>query len=208
MHSLIRYGNLSKNFSISLEGLMNMIKSICLALLVSFLPLIASAQEREISVKGLNEFKILVVGQTLTIKGGEFDGAKSVKTPVGFSLVKKDGSQISSIRPGYEKSLELLTGDTVQFLIQLQDQGYSVVIPNAELLNRVKVKEDKFNLYDKAAARLLHGKQKEDGFGVKDEKGEQVLKIKGVTTLREASWFALQIPVSLQVMGWANENVK
>jgi hypothetical protein len=71
------------------------------------------------------------------------------------------------------------------------------------LINRVKIKSDKFNIYDANAKRLLHGKQKEDGFGVKNETNTQILKIKGVGSLREASYLSVPVPAEFRILIWA-----
>lgn len=174
-----------------------------LILLTFFISFSVYAIDREISVKGESDFKIHLSGAVGQAKGGTFEKAAIVRENDAWVLKdKKDQILAQAVKVNDE--LQLKDSKSTQYTVKFKDEGYSVFLPTTELLNRVKIKEDKFNLYNKDAARLLHGKQKEDGFGVKDEKGEQKVKIKGVSSLKEASFFALQIPPIYQIVFWAS----
>ena len=163
----------------------------------------------QIQVTGGSEFKITVPSSPAEIRGGAFDKAVLLKEAAGVQLRGKDGKTIASIeRKQAEKSeagsflLKDATG-TLRYTLIERDETYLVQHPDESLVNRVKLKEDKFNIYDAGANRILHGKAKPDGFGVKDQKGLQVLKIKGPQSLKEASYLAVPLEDEFRILLWA-----
>jgi hypothetical protein len=188
-----------KNLNLSLSTL---------SIFISLILFCSSAfcAEREISVKGNVDFKIKINDQKISLKEAEFDGAQLLQEGDRWIIKDKAGKIKNWIKKLPSQDIELgVETEPALFKVKAGDQGYSVFTASDELLNRIKIKEDKFNLYNKDAKRLLHGKQKDDGFGVKDEAGTQLIKIKGVTSLKEASYFAVQFSPSYQVLLWAIE---
>lgn len=165
-----------------------------------------AADGREVSVKGdSGEFKIKWEDGAVKIKGGALDKTLIKKAEKGIELRNAAGVLVASAEKGSDGKIALANGSGPQFVVVNDGETYLVNDTAGKLVNRAKIKEDKVNIYDANAVRLFHAKEKSDGYGVKDEKDQQVMKLKGVTSLREASYFALPIDAGLKIALWALE---
>ncbi len=72
----------------------------------------------------------------------------------------------------------------------------------AALLNRIKLKQDSFNVYGPGSQRLYKGKLKNGQYVLKTEADEGVLNIKGVNTLKAAALLALPVEISIRALLW------
>lgn len=72
--------------------------------------------------------------------------------------------------------------------------GYSVRNEAGTVLYRVKLKDDKFNVYDGQGTRLRAGKAKKGGISVRDDAGTEIGRIEGTEQLAVAAVLALPLP--------------
>jgi hypothetical protein len=73
---------------------------------------------------------------------------------------------------------------------------------SGEVLYRVKLKEEKFNVYDGQGARVRHGKVKGGAVVVRDAAGATVLTITGARDLGRAGLLATPIPDLPRALFW------
>ena len=100
-------------------------------------------------------------------------------------------------------TVEIADGSgAILYRVRESNETYRVTSANEQLMSRVKVKEDKLNVYDSEDKRVFHGKEKDDEFKVKDESDEQIWKIKGATSLREASTLSTPMPLLSRLVLW------
>lgn len=163
-----------------------------------------AAEARDLSIHGEINIKLREEGGSLRVFAGDLDGAVLQQTESGVQFFTRDNQLLGKcVKSSPEKSeIQDRNGAVVLTRTSL-DTGYKILAADGSTLNRVKIKEDKFNIYDPQDNRLRHGKQKPDGFGVKTEKDEQILKIKGAKTLLEASYLSLPIQEEKRILLWA-----
>ena len=176
-------------------------------LLAAILPGLAHAEVREIQAKGDLEVKIIMGPDSAKLRGGALDDAVLEKSVNSILLRGKDGQTLGSCvqDPGKPSTFTDASGQA-RYRLVASENTYQLRHPDGGVAYRVKIKEDKFNIYDASDNRLLHGKEKPDGYGVKDQKGKQVLKLKGVTSLKEASYLAVPIEAEFRILAWAANN--
>ena len=174
------------------------------------IPDVRADAPREISITGEVNFTISVSGGIATIRGHVLDSSRVERSGPMITLKDKGGTVIARlVVTGGKGDLQAFSANgTQRFRLADNAEQYRLSDTGNQLLLRVKLKEDKFNVYDKSGSRILHGKQKEDGgWGVKDEQDVQVLKIKGTASLKETSCFALRVEPEYRVLVWAAWNL-
>ena len=166
-----------------------------------------SADERDLQIHGDFDSKLHISAEQVSISSGTLDGGRMQRNAGTIVLQSKEGKNLGSAKTNGQGEVELQNAEgKVVYLIRPNDKGYLLLNDSKATMNRVKIKEDKFNLYDAADTRLLHGKQKEDGWGVKDEKDKQTLKVKGARNLEEVSYLALPLAVEYRLLAWGSKN--
>lgn len=163
----------------------------------------AVAGEIKVAVVGVGDFKLEPKDDGFSLRGPGVDHLVLARTAQGFALRDRGNVALEARREG----AAILVRDGAGALVrtaQRDDEGLRLLGPGGALVARIKIKPDKFNVYDGAGARLRHGKQKEDGFSVKDEgREERAIKVKGVRSLGAAAIFALPIDFREAALLWA-----
>ena len=162
--------------------------------LLALLLLGHAARGDEIKVAGADEHKLKREGAGWSLRGPGVDHF-TVMPGNGGECFLRDTTHhvVLHAQRGTDGTVEVHNGGAVVHRVRFEGEQYRLLTPDGALVVRVKVKRDKFNVYDAGGRRVRHGKAKPDGFSVKDEAGTRVDKIKGVGSLREASFFALGI---------------
>ena len=155
----------------------------------------------EVIVEGEPNFKIV----RDVVHGAGLEGALLKREGTAVILTAPDGLELARANKGKEGEIVLSKSGVFSFTLIGDSEGYRIITPDGAMKNRIKLKADKFNLYDANGQRLAHGKPRPNGFGVKDEKGQQILKIKGIYSLKEASFFTLPIDSSMRIVAWGCE---
>lgn len=163
----------------------------------------------EISVNGELTVKLKPENQEIIVDGGSgWKHARLLRQHGTITFTNGNGDEIASASKSEDGNLMLRDKKgSPRFVLVADEEGYRIFNMEKVLQNRVKIKPEKFNLYDGEGKRIAHGKAKPDGWGVKNENGEQTLKIKGPASLKEASYFALPIDAELRLVAWAGENL-
>jgi hypothetical protein len=178
-----------------------------LTLLVLLSPTLATADNGNIQVKGEHEFKLSRNQDRWEIGAAdktELHKASVVKTADTLQLKDKTGILLGSCQTqGKEAIIQRdASGNIIyQFDLTAKDT-YLVADKDKKKLWRVKIKEDKFNIYDANDTRLRHGKPKGDDISVRSENDQQLLKIQGVNELRRASYLALPLDSKWQILAF------
>ncbi len=94
--------------------------------------------------------------------------------------------------------------DTSRYVVEANGDEYALKEHGVKTA-RVKIKGDKFNIYNGADQRTMHGKPKEGAWSVKKEDGSEANRITGPSSLREASYLAVPLPVEYRALLWALE---
>ncbi|MBI3562134.1 MAG: hypothetical protein HY080_10515 [Gammaproteobacteria bacterium] len=178
-----------------------------ITLLVLFSSTLTLADSGTIQVKGEHEFKLSRTQDRWEISAAdktELHKASVVKTADSLQLKDKAGTLLGSCQTlGKESMQQRDAGGNIiyQFDLTAKDT-YLVADKDKKKLWRVKIKEDKFNLYDAHDTRLRHGKPKGDAISVRSENDQQLLKIQGVNELRRASYLALPVDGKWQILAF------
>jgi hypothetical protein len=156
-----------------------------------------------IEVKGAAKHVAERAGAGWSLRGPGADG-QAVAPGAAGEWVLKDaaGRALLRARAGPGGEVQVLGDGRERCTARPDGDGYRLFAPGGALQVRVKVKPDKFNVYDSAGVRVRHGKAKEDGFSVKDASGAREAKIRGPRSLREASFFALGLDFGEEALLW------
>jgi hypothetical protein len=158
----------------------------------------------EIEVKATAKHVAQRDGAGWSLRGPGVDGQAVAPVSAGEWVLKDTAGRILlRARIGAGGEVLVASADGRERLTARPDgDGYRLFAPGGALEARVKVKPDKFNVYDAAGVRVRHGKAKEDGFSVKNASGEREAKIRGPRSLREASFFALGLDFGEAALLW------
>lgn len=125
-------------------------------------------------------------------------------------VLELDGSKARVLNSGTTVARGSRTANTVtlsdasdnpRYVVSMDGEEYTVSENGAKLC-RVKIKDDKFNIYDAGNQRTLHGKQKEGSWRLKRESGDDALRLSGPGSLREASFLSVPLPAEYRVLLW------
>lgn len=131
-------------------------------------PLSITVRDSQTSVKGVAP----VSGEIHVI----VDGAGSKLVFAGMSTAVAASLRSQSNPP--RMPLEILdNNDIVQYRLNGEDGEYALRDPQGNKIFRIKVKEEKFNIYDSKGVRLLHGKEKKGSILVRTESDSEVMRI-------------------------------
>ena len=72
------------------------------------------------------------------------------------------------------------------------------------LLNRVKVKAESFNVYAASSQRIYKGKMKNGSYVLKNESGDSIGTLQGVSGLKDAALLSFPVEIPLRVLLWAS----
>lgn len=172
---------------------------------VAFSPIV-SAGSGEIKVSGSLNFKIEGTGPEFKLKGDEITGLRAKRVEKEVTLIDESGKPVlkaARVASNRIEVFELVPSQKKLREWKSRAEGYTVQDAAGKLAFRVKVKSDKFNLYDSKDARIFRGKPKDGYVNVKKESGDdRELKVSGAGGLLSASYFALPIPVRERVALW------
>lgn len=99
----------------------------------------------------------------------------------------------------------VLTRGAEQLRFKAKDEaGYSIRDGADAVLFRVKVKEDKFNVYDGTGRRVLYGKEKKSQIQLRDDAGTTIGAISGTTNLALAAILAVPIPPEMRAAAFTH----
>ena len=180
-------------------------------LIITMLVLVFSSQvtaaPARIEVKGEHEFKLSQSNDRWEISAAdksELNKASVVKSADAMLLNDKTGARLGSCRNQGNKTItQMSASGSVIYLFNLSAQDtYVVEDKDKKKLWRVKIKDDKFNIYGANDKRLRHGKSKTGDVSVRSENDQQLLKIQGVSELRRASYLALPIDAKWQILAF------
>jgi hypothetical protein len=151
----------------------------------------------DIQVKGSVELKLVAAGP-----GWKLETAAGPYAVSDGVVTDQAGKVVARATRGEGGEVALVDGAGAKIAdVHLDAEGYRVKSSAGAVLVRVKIKADKFNLYDGSDKRIGHGKAKDDGFVVRDASDAQVAKIRGVGSLKEASFFAVPLePVAMAAL--------
>ena len=179
---------------------------ILLAALASIFPFATSARAGDLSAQGQLTCTVHYEG---TSGSGKCDslGDFSLQSANGTIMVlSANGKTLATLRTaGNERTVDVQS-PAAAYVVRSEGAEYRVFTAEPRSLTvRVKIKDDKFNVYDPNDKRFLHGKQKEGGFVVEDERSSKVLTIKGALTLRETSYLTLPLAIEADLALWFAE---
>lgn len=190
---------------------------VCLALLLTFFATRASfgsTGDEGWTSKSDGRITVRVSG-SLDISPG--DGSVEGDDLGDLSLRSETGGELQLVdskgRPRYryvpttadEATLQGPNGPAYQ--VRHGQEGAKLVLSGASggVLFRVKVKADKFNLYDSTDRRFAKGKRKDGAIVVRSEPdGADIGRITGASSLGEAGILSLPIPAPYRVLLWAS----
>ncbi len=156
-------------------------------------PLAASGYSN-LSVRGAGSFSLAV----------EDDG--SARSVQWNGTTYTDGAQIGAVSVRDKDDGFVLTarsGTTLRFKAK-DDSGYSIRNESGDVLYRVKVKDDKFNVYDSTGKRLLYGKEKKGELRLRDDSGTEIGAINGTTQLAYAAILAVPIEPEMRIAAFVH----
>lgn len=159
---------------------------------------VACAQE--LSVAGDLALSIKRDGASFQVTSGtdklvlDVDGSRARVLKDGVTLCR--GTKVGNTTTLNDAS------DSPRYVIEEEAAEYTIKEHGAKLF-RVKVKDDKFNIYDASNQRVLHGKQKSPAWSVRKEDGSESVRIFGPSTLREASLLGVPLPAEYRLLWWA-----
>lgn len=147
----------------------------------------------EIKIKGKDEYKLSADGAAYKLRGPGEQRRMLRREGQDWVLTGGDKKIALRARRAADGAIRVSDGKgaTVHEL-HPREAGFTLDGPDGKLVWRIKVKEDKVNVYDGTGARRYHVKQKDDGISIHDEK-EQIWKLKGLSSLAEAACFALPV---------------
>jgi hypothetical protein len=131
------------------------------------------------------------------------------KIAEGGWQLSDSGKVRSSLKP--HKEGFILSGESGEARYRVKereagdDSGLKLKILDAKTnqpLFRVKIKVDKFNIYDGADKRVMHGKFKDGKVTVKSEEDVKLLTIAGENRLTQAAALALPLDPGFRVLLW------
>ncbi len=143
----------------------------------------------KIQVSGVGEFSL------------SLDDSAGVRSATSDGTLYRDGREIGGVSVRDKEDGFVLTdpyGATVRFKAK-DDSGYSIRDEEGNVLYRVKLKEDKFNVYDGAGKRILYGKEKKGELRLRDDAGTEIGRIEGITDLALAAILAVPISTELRI---------
>ena len=164
----------------------------------------AQAADREISVKSDVEFKLSLTTAGTIVHGGTADGAAVSAEKDGAVVKGSDGKILASSKRTGEALVILDSAGAPVYSIQTTPKGYIINLPSGQQVNRIKIKWEEINLYDKDSLRIAHGGKTEDGFSLKDESGVESINVKGAPSIQSAAFLVAPIPVQYRVVLWAS----
>ena len=162
-----------------------------------------------INVSGPKSFSLQTQGNKVLIAiAGEkplelvdVDDGKQVQTQTGsvlYRLKDREDGQVkiydASEAFRYRMKCETEEGDET---CKLYD-GQGI------LLNRVKVKADSFNVYATGSQRIYKGKMKNGSYVLKNESGDSIGSIQGVSGLKDAALLSFPVEIPLRALLWAS----
>lgn len=99
----------------------------------------------------------------------------------------------------------VLTHAGESFRFKAKDEsGYSVRDEAGNVRFRVKVKEDKFNVYDGTGKRIAYAKEKKGVLQLRDDGGATIGSISGTTDLALAAILVVPVPVEVRAAALAH----
>ncbi len=178
-----------------------------ITLFVLLIPTLTFADSDSIQVTGEHEFKLSRIQDRWEISAAnktELHKASVVKTADTLQLKDKAGNLLGSCQiQGKEAIIQRDASGSVIYQFDLAAKNtYLVADKDKKKIWRVKIKEDKFNIYDANDTRLRHGKPKGDDISVRSENDQQLLKIRGENELRRASYLALPLEQKWQILAF------
>ena len=148
----------------------------------------------EIRIKGQEDFKLKRDGADWKLHGpGE---QKRTLRSEGNEWVLQGDDHKIVLRTRHQSDGVMRVVDvkgTAVHELRRTSEGFELHAADGALLWRVKLKPDKFNVYDGSGTRKFHGKKKEDGISIHDDRDAQIWKLKGLPALDDAMVFGLPI---------------
>ena len=146
------------------------------------------------AIEGADGSWVLVLGSTRYPITVTADGAM-VLDPAGGQW------QANAVEDGYA----ITENDQPRFRMKSADEGYSVHGISGEVVYKVKLKDDKLNIYDADEKRVVHAKVKKGEMVVRDESDEDQLRIDSIQLLPSAV-LALPIAPQARALGWVMQD--
>ena len=172
----------------------------------ALLVLTSSAAAQEYAGEGAANFRMSAAGGSISSLEPDVNGATLTRDGGAAVLKSAEGKELARAEGAHGSTVTIRDNGNTMFTITYKTEGtekqYRLNSPPDQLVYRVKIKEDKFNVYDSAAKRLYHGKQKPDGWSVNAEGGEKAVKLRGPKSLEEASYFAVPIATRYRLVLW------
>ena len=155
---------------------------------------VADPATEEIHVKGKEEFKLKHEGDEWKLHGPG-DVKRVIRAEAGgWALVGEDRKTLMRAKKSTDGAVHVTNGaGAATHDLKPGGDGFELHGSDGALLWRVKVKADKFNVYDAAGKRAFHGKRKDDGISIHDDGDAQLWKIKGIAELAPAAPFGLPV---------------
>ncbi|MFN8392131.1 MAG: hypothetical protein U0136_17700 [Bdellovibrionota bacterium] len=140
----------------------------------------SAADFEAVSVYSSETFHVRKGPSGLHVVGGLLDGVSVESTELNgqrvFSLLRQ-GYTVARATTGAPTEQIILLYDPIQqlkYVVSDDDDGFKVKDPDGKLVTRMKIKEEKFNVYGADDVRTLKGKPKKGTFVVRTEDESEV----------------------------------
>lgn len=147
--------------------------------------------------------EVAVADGRLTINSGPLEGAWARRiSPTTIELNSASGSLLAfyQVTPREDGNrIEILDGDSnMVYRVKSDDEGLKLILPSSDLAARLKIKEDKFNIYNSSGNRIYYGKEKRGAILIRDDQGRDLTTINANRSLTLLEAALLCLPVEPQ----------
>jgi hypothetical protein len=164
-----------------------------------------------LSISGEFQLALDAHSQGAQISQGGFAGStatKDLSDPSANSIILKDSSgatqAILKEKEGEEGKFQEVYGadSKLLYVTKNTDEGYKILTSDRALLAKVKIKEDKFNIYSAEGTRTHYGKFKNSRISIRNDNGSDVasLSTSNSPSLKQISPLCLPIKEEARIL--------